>query len=369
MGFKRFYDRDGGKWAHPELVSIYESVAAAGGFDTVILNESLPIEERRKFVEKYMSSFANQEDNNPENKERITTVMVPGCPEEEDAPLIKMTIAYPKELKRKKLPCLFLIPGGGLSMCITDPSPLAMADTYNCIAVTFEYRTIVYGGKYPETINDCHAAYKYVTDHAEEYHINSKKIILYGNSSGGHLALALSHRLKKYNYNPRGCIVFVPPIDERNIYPSSHIKSTAWGTAQSYMMSKQWLGKDGNEAFVPAEAFPNHASVEECVGLPPTFIHAFANDIYSDPCMQYASKLNEAGVYVGIHMWHGTNHDALYTAYGIYKGSSDYPYANIFGNVVENEIKDCIAYDLRRPWTVEEVADELQKRVEELIKK
>ena len=57
---------------------------------------------------------------------------------------------------------------------------------------------------------------------------------------------------------------------------------------------------------VPAEAFPGRATVEECVGLPPTFIHAMINDNGLDQTSEYISKLSAAGVYCEMHAWGGS---------------------------------------------------------------
>lgn len=59
------------------------------------------------------------------------------------------------------------------------------------------------GEKKLPAINDLHATYVWMVKHAEELHIDSDRIILIGNSSGGHLATALSSRLKRYGFQPR----------------------------------------------------------------------------------------------------------------------------------------------------------------------
>lgn len=106
---------------------------------------------------------------------------------------------------------------------------------------------------------------------------------------------------------------------------------------------------------VPAECFPGRATVEECVGLPPTFIHAMANDNGTDQAYEYASKLAAAGVYVELHNWGGSQHCSLTTAANVLdKDDPTAEYAQLFNAVCAKEFKDMFEYDLRRPWTVEE---------------
>lgn len=366
MGYECFNNRDNGRWAHPEFAATYEEVAAMGGFDTIMLNEALPLEERKAYIEEYKAAW--QTVFPPEVADRVIEVEAPGCVEEPDAPLVKMTIVMPQNPTKKKYPCIVAIPGGGHVMCIME-NLVALSDTYNCVAVHFDYRTVYEGGGYPGTINDCHAAYQYLLDHAAGLKVNPKKILLYGDSAGGHLVVALAHRLKKYGIKPCGCQAFVPTVDNRTDWPSSHITSAAVGSKQLYLISKFYLKGELNDNAIPAEAYPNHATVEECVGLPATFLHCNANDPSCDSTLEYASKLNEAGVYVGLHMWHGSNHDGLYTSLAFNKGNTeDYPYTNAYAQVIETEIRDCFAYDLGRDWAAEEAAAEAAERASKLGK-
>lgn len=363
MNLKAFYNRDDIKWSHPEIETAYAEASQSFGATETIFNDDIPIEERREYCDKFANQFA---DLIHYDEDRTKVYEVPGCPEEPDAPLVKLTVVQPPKVRKKKYPCILCIPGGGLAMCMPTSAPIQeFSNVYKCVSATFDYRLCLRGGKYPETINDCHAVYKFIYDHAEEMNIDREKIVIFGDSSGAHLALALCHRLKKYGYQPRGCAVWAPIIDDRMIYPSSKIQSASWAGEQLNASCKTWLGKIDNPAYVPAEAFANRATVEECVGLPPTIIHTFVNDACYDPCLQYASKLGEAGVYVSLHAWGGSNHDALVTSNMIYgesssilnAGETDVRYVNTFNTVVRSDFKDLLEYDLRRPWTKEMVEE------------
>lgn len=169
--------------------------------------------------------------------------------------------------------------------------------------------------------------------------------------------MALCHRLKKRGITPRGCLVWVPIIDDRPLpqYRSLSINSAFWGGSDAAQSARQYLGKMNNMVDVPAEAFPGRATVEECVGLPPTFIHAMANDNGVDQAYDYASKLAAAGVYVELHNWGGSQHCSLSTAANVLdKDDPTAEYAQLFNAVNEKEFKDMFENDLRRPWTVEE---------------
>jgi acetyl esterase/lipase len=356
MGLEKFRDRDDVKWAHPELQAVYEMMSQSVGYSEVLLNDDLPREERAEFARQANENFKDIYPDYDWN--RTKKYEVHGCPDEPDAPVFDLLVSEPEGGRRykKNSPCILIIPGGGLASCFCITTNIGVkSNKYGVPVATFNYRTVITGKGYPDTLNDCEAAYNYLAEHAKELGISPNKIILHGNSSGGQLCLALCHRLKKRGICPRGCLVWVPIIDDRPMYRSNVINSAFWGGSDAATSNRLYLGKLCNQADVPPEAFPGRATVEDCVGLPPTFIHAMMNDSGLDPAMEYASKLTAAGVYCELHAWGGSQHCSLTTAAATVE--PDEPadsYANIFNAVMDKEFKDMFEYDLRRPWTVEE---------------
>lgn len=347
----------GEKWAHPELLDVYNTMECVGNLMDTTLNSELPFEERRKLNEDMIETVKAMFP--PKDETRCTRHEVPGCPEEPDTPAI-VTVTYPEKRRKKNMPCVIYIPGGGLTACMECSfDSIELSDRINAVVVVCEYRTVYNGGGYPETINDVHAAFLWVVEHAEELGINPDKIVIHGASSGGHLSLALCHRLKRYKYHgyePRGCVALVPICDERAIYPSSK-REISFGGQELYTSSLLWLGdRQSNPAFVPREAFANHATAEECVGLPPTFIHTTEHEVSADADMSYVSKLIQAGVYTDFHVWGGAGHSTLgYAVIPEDRGA----YAQMYLDELTKQITDCIRYDLRRKWIEEEMEKEL----------
>ena len=345
-------DRNDIRWANPEIEGEYEAAMQPFGFDT-IFDETLPMDVRIEELNRVEGSFA-VEGSEPD-PERTQILHAPGCPEEPDAPEVEITLSYPSEGRRKKMPLLLEIPGGGLVTCMTPCiNTEAEADFYDCAVATLRYRVALKGGGYPQSINDCHAAYQYLVDHADELRINAKKIVLMGTSSGGHYTLALAHRLKRYGLTPRGCISFVGIVDDRMSYFSSRYFCDGWGAGQLYVSSRIWAS-NANPALLPPEAFPNHASVEECVGLPPTYLHSCEHDSSVGPTLEYAGKLIEAGVYTGLTVWPGSNHDALNSAaFLAFDEENSGQYPRQLRNAFKFQVADLFKHDHSRPWTVEE---------------
>jgi len=355
---EKLYDRtDAEKWAHPEME---EGFAAGEMSDSkldlvgMVYNTEIPFEKRKAEHDNLLNVLEWFPASSGYDPKVATTYEIPGCPEEPQTGASAI-VFQPQNVNKKKLSCIVYLAPGGLHVCMDFAIDCAkMANDAGAVVVCCKYRTIYDGGGYPETINDLHAIYKWVVENAEEIGINPDKIVVRGSSSGGHLALALCHRLKRYGYQPRGCVAEVPIPDDRTVYPSSK-RIQDWGGAEVFASSQAWLTyKNANPATVPPEAFANHATAEDCIGLPPTFIHTTDSEVSVDPDMEYASKLIQAGVYTDIHVWGGGNHNGFAIAERMPDKSE---YVQLYMDEVLRQIKDCFKYDLRRQW----IADELNK--------
>ena len=95
--------------------------------------------------------------------------------------------------------------------------------------------------------------------------------------------------------------------------------------------------------------YPIYATVEDCIGLCPIFIHTEAEDEGTCAVRAYVDKLIQAGVYHELHIWGGTCHSALGMA-GV-MGDSDH--ARRYLALMDANIVDCMKYDLRRQWIKE----------------
>lgn len=93
---------------------------------------------------------------------------------------------------------------------------------------------------------------------------------------------------------------------------------------------------------------PNNATVEQCKGLAPIFIHAMELDADRDASMDFARKLYEAKVYTQIHVWGGAAHGAFAVP------NPESKLYEAFQTICAAEMHDMFAYDFRRAWLDEE---------------
>ena len=357
MGLDKFRNRDDVKWAHPELEMSYQMMAQSVGYSEVLLNEDLPLEQRKEYAEHCEDGFKQFLPDY--DWSRTTEYEAPGCADEPDAPAVKLLVAQPKGKRRfrRNSPCILIIPGGALAVCLRFTAQIeSWADRFGVPCATLKYRTIPEGAQFPAPLNDCEAAYNFLVEHAEELNISPNKIVIHGNSSGGHLSLALPHRLKKHGITCRGSVVWAPIIDDRPMYYSSKVESVFWGNGSAALSARQYLGDLCGSSHVPPEAMPGRATPEECVGLSPVFIHAMTEDTGLSAALHYCDTLSHAGVYNECHAWGGTNHLALSmnSLYGdLDNDESDYTKA--FQAVLDHEFEDLFRSDLRRPWVTDMV--------------
>lgn len=347
-------DRSDEKWLHPLLRQ--QTGISEGGIIKDWFDIHKTLEERRGIaqsgVEPYVEFFKQQVDTDEVRAQgdwKEYTIQG-GCEEEPDAPEIRVLVRMPKDAEGKKLPAVMHIGGGALAYSLPECWMSMIYDISkecNAVVVSPRYRPAL-EAQYPAAINDLHAAYAWMIEHAEELNIDSDKIALAGNSSGGHLATALSFRLKRYGYAPRGCVVTMPITDDRMDKPSSRYFTTdgEWDGPAVHLSACQWLGAENVASpMIGPEAFANHATVEECKGLCPMLITTAEMDPDSDYCTEFVKKLKEAGGFVDYHLWGGTTHSK---GGGINEDSKKFQ--SKVDRVFYQGIKDCLENDLRRPW-------------------
>lgn len=340
-------DRSFKGYAHPEAEDVWGGIPdqvedAPSPWEDIRNDDSLTVVEKQAKIDEIFYSLFPPKDER-ESYTDCKKYTIPGCPEEPDTEAV-VYVYTPKNLKKKKMRTLFYIEGGALEVCLHDAMPIdEFCEKYDCIAVEPIYRSSLLG-KYPAAINDIHAAYKWMVDHAEMLHINPDKVVINGASSGGHLATAAAFRLVKYGYRPRGVVVENPITDDRCLYPSARIKGFSWDGNGLRRMTMAWLGDERCAPTLPPEAFANRATVEDCIGYPPLFIHAGESDPDRDNNREFVGKVLAAGSYAEYHMWGGIDHNI----HPLKKNNS--AYGKRIEAVWDGNIMDCFKYDLRRPW-------------------
>ncbi len=217
---------------------------------------------------------------------------------------------YDPKSAEAPLPCVFSIHGGGYvigSRDMDDPQLGRWSSDLGCIGISVEYR-LAPETPFPGPLDDCYAGLEWVVAHADELGIDRSRIGIAGVSAGGGLAAALALRARERGEIPlRFQLLAAPMIDDRQQTPSSRRDDLAvWSKASNEFGWRSYLGDLYGRDDVPAFAAP--ARCDDLAGLPPAFVAVGSVDGFRDEDIDYALRLNQAGVQTELHVYAGAPH-------------------------------------------------------------
>ncbi|WP_354254641.1 alpha/beta hydrolase [Arthrobacter sp. UYEF21] len=208
------------------------------------------------------------------------------------------------------LPCVYSIHGGWYvlgSFDMDDDRLSRWARRYHLIGVSVDYRRSP-EVPYPGPLEDCYAGLRWVFDHHEELGVDPNNIGVAGSSAGAGLAAALALLARDRGEFPlKFQVLDAPMIDDRQLTPSSqmgglvvhdpHTSEYGW---------RSYLGDLYGNADIPPYAAA--ARAKDLSGLPPAYIAVGNVDGFRDEAIDYATRLNQAGVPAELHVHAGAPH-------------------------------------------------------------
>lgn len=179
-------------------------------------------------------------------------------------------------------------------------------------AVVFVHYTRSPEAKYPQPIEECYAAAKYIYENSIKHNLDVSKFVVAGDSVGGNITIGVTMLAKER----KG-----PSIDFQALfYPVTNGELTS----ESYNKFAEgpWLTKAGMEwfwnAYQPNKderkkplASPINADLKQLEGLPSALVITAENDVLRDEGEAYAHKLMQAGVETSAVRILGTMHDFM----------------------------------------------------------
>lgn len=233
------------------------------------------------------------------------------APGPDDAPDISLLVYHPAETSGS-LPCLFHIHGGGYvigSAEEVEPRHRERVADLGCILVSVNYR-LAPDTRHPGPVEDCYAGLAWTFANAAELGIDRSRIGVTGESAGGGLAAALALLARdRGEYSLAFQHLVYPMLDDRTCAheePHPHTGDYIWTPHNNAFGWAALLGQAAGSADVSCYAAP--ARAENLGGLPPTFITTGALDLFVDEDIDYARRLNRAGVPVELHVYPGGVH-------------------------------------------------------------
>lgn len=269
----------------------------------------------RNFIDPYLGETFNLEPYPPSVKETkfevkrtdgATVVLTRFATAEHTAPL---------KQGEPRRPAVLGIHGGGMvcgSVELYAPKLARGVATSGVQCFAIDYR-LAPEHPAPTAVEDSYAALEWIMAHADELDLDSKRVVIQGDSAGGGIAAGLALMARDRGLNPPIAkqILIYPMLDDRTLYPENwpvHPLLT-WRASDNLVGWSSYVGaeKQGKaDADVSIYAAPGRAKNLE--GLPPAYIDTGNLDLFAAEDAAYAARLMDAGVEVEFHLYPGMPH-------------------------------------------------------------
>jgi acetyl esterase/lipase len=223
-------------------------------------------------------------------------------------------VTYERADRSKPTAALLWIHGGGMVLGVPEqghPICGGWADELDLLVVSVDYR-LAPEHPFPDGLDDCYAALQWLHDEADDLGIDPDRIAVGGDSAGGGLAAALS-QMARDRGGPaiRFQLLEYPMLDDRSVLRADHGGRGAfvWTPASNRFAWTAYLGHSPRQSDAPRYAAP--ARTKDLAGLPPAWVGVGDLDLFHDEDVDYAERLQAAGVpcelYVEPGMYHGAD--------------------------------------------------------------
>ncbi|GAA0953479.1 alpha/beta hydrolase [Actinocorallia libanotica] len=213
--------------------------------------------------------------------------------------------------KTGRRPALLWIHGGGMVIgnARQDSAFCArVARELDVIVASVEYR-LAPDHPYPAPLEDCYTALSWL---ASQPDVDTDRIAIGGASAGGGLTAGLALLARdRAEIRPTFQLLVYPMLDDRTTVRTDVDESRlrVWSPANNRFGWQSYLGPHltpGQPDGVPHPAAP--ARAEDLTGLPPAWIGVGTNDLFHDEDLDYAARLQKAGVPCELHVVPGAYH-------------------------------------------------------------
>lgn len=252
-----------------------------------------------------------------EDAQKSVEVDVSGIIEKEmeiskDGLTVKSIVIKPSDKKDEKLPVFIFIHGGGWVLGDYPTHKRLVRDLVvhsGASAVFVDYSRSP-EAKYPTAINEIYAVTEWVAEHGDEIGVDGKNLAIAGNSVGGNMSAVTCLMAKDKGGPAIKFQLLLWPVTDADFNRASFKEYAEERFLTANMMKWMW------DNYLPEEekrkeyyATPFNAPLDKLKSLPPALVQLAENDILYDEGLDYARKLDEAGVPTLIQTFNGFIHD------------------------------------------------------------
>jgi len=215
---------------------------------------------------------------------------------------------------RKSRAAILHIHGGGMVMGsprINAARNARIAMDVGVLVASVDYR-LAPEFAFPAPQEDCLTALRWLVARADALGIDASHIVIMGESAGAGLAAAVCIMARDLGeIGPSAQILTYPMLDHRTgtevcPYQNKTTGEFCWTRASNRF---GWTSLRGDYAATDDRiGWFSPARVTSCEALPPAFIAVGGLDLFADESMEYARRLNAAGVPIELHVYPGAIH-------------------------------------------------------------
>lgn len=217
-----------------------------------------------------------------------------------DGPLPEVTVYLVNARPGEAKPAILHTHGGGYVLGAAKGELRFLqetAQTLDCVIASVEYR-LAPETRFTGSVDDNYAGLLWLYRNAAALGVDAGRIALMGESAGGGHAALLAIAAHDRGEVPLVLQALIyPMLDDRTgstrqVPP--HIGAILWDSAANRYGWRSFLGAEPGSADVPVAGVP--ARREDLTGLAPAFIATGGIDLFVDEDVEYARRLNAAGV-------------------------------------------------------------------------
>ncbi|QFU90352.1 alpha/beta hydrolase [Amycolatopsis sp. YIM 10] len=163
---------------------------------------------------------------------------------------------------------------------------------------------------FPAGLDDCYSALAWLHGQAGELGVDPGRIAIGGESAGGGLAAALAQRAHdRGEFGVCFQLLVYPMLDDRTTLDTTRPKTLVWTPGSNKFGWTSYLGHAPGEHEDRPHAVP--ARRADLAGLPPAWIGVGDLDLFHDEDLDYARRLDQAGVDCQVEVVPGMYHGAV----------------------------------------------------------
>ncbi len=235
-----------------------------------------------------------------------TDVIVPGPA---DNPELRLRVHRPVGATGL-LPAVYWVHGGGYVLGSPEQDDQRFdrwCERFGIMGVAVQYR-LAPETPYPGPLEDAYAGLRWIKTNGESIGIDTTKVGIGGASAGGGLAAGLALCVRdRGEFDIAYQLLIYPMIDDtRTTTTANWHEVPVWNPESNHFGWSSYLGSLFDTDDVPSWAAATRAT--DLAGLPPTYIMVGTLDGFCDEDIDYAARLNRAGVPVELHVYPGAPH-------------------------------------------------------------